>query len=87
MEHYVYIVECADKTYYTGYSVNVLKRVLQHNKGCGAKYTRTRRPVTLVYEEICSDKSAALRREYAIKKMSRKQKEKLVQSFYKRDDG
>ncbi len=70
----VYIVRCSDSTLYCGISNNVAKRVSCHNSGRGAKYTKTRRPVNLVYTEECGTRSSALKREYVIKKMSRKQK-------------
>jgi len=74
---YCYIVECADGTYYTGWAVDPEKRVDVHNKGRGAKYTKTRRPVKLVYVEEQPDRSTALKRERAIKKMTREKKQKL----------
>jgi len=74
---YCYIVECADGTYYTGWAIDPEKRIAMHNKGRGAKYTRTRRPVKLVYIEEQPDRSTALKRERAIKKMMRSQKQKL----------
>jgi len=74
---YCYIVECSDGTYYTGWAIDPEKRVAMHNKGRGAKYTRTRRPVRLVYVEQQPDQSTALKRERAIKKMKRSQKQKL----------
>lgn len=76
----VYLVQCSDSTLYCGISNNVAKRVTCHNSGRGAKYTRTRRPVSLVYIEECGTKSLAMKREYAIKQMSRKQKFLLVRS-------
>ena len=75
---YCYIVECADGTYYTGWAIDPEKRVAIHNKGRGAKYTRTRRPVKLVYVEEQPDRKAAMKREIAIKKMGREGKKKLV---------
>lgn len=75
---YVYILECADKTYYTGYTTNVDRRLRMHNEGKGAKYTKYRRPCKLLYYESFSDKSLALKREYAIKQLSRKEKEELM---------
>jgi putative endonuclease len=74
---YCYIVECADGTYYTGWAVDAEKRVAVHNKGRGAKYTKTRRPVKLVYVEEQPDRITAMKRERAIKKMTRSQKQKL----------
>jgi putative endonuclease len=79
MKFFVYIVECVDKTYYTGYSNDVESRVGKHNSGKGgSKYTKTRRPVKLVYKEECGSKSEAMKREYAIKQLSRKKKEDLI---------
>jgi putative endonuclease len=77
---YVYIIECRDGTLYTGYAVDIVKRLDEHNKGEGAKYTRGRRPVRLRYIETCPDKSTAMRREYAIKRLSRRGKQALIQS-------
>ena len=68
--NYVYILECADKTLYTGCTVNIEKRIWEHNNSrAGARYTRGRRPVKLIYVEICSSPSNALRREAEIKKL------------------
>lgn len=78
MKHFVYILKCIDNTLYTGYAVDVQKRCDVHNRGKGAKYTRTRLPVKVVYIEEFSTKSDALKREYQIKQMSRRQKEKLI---------
>jgi len=78
MNCYCYIVECVDGTYYTGWAVNPEKRVIVHNKGRGARYTRTRRPVKLVYIEELPDRTSAMKREIAIKKMERERKEKLI---------
>jgi putative endonuclease len=77
MPCYCYIVECADGTYYTGWAVDPEKRVAVHNRGRGAKYTKTRRPVKLVYVEEQADRRSAMKRERAIKKMTRSQKQKL----------
>ena len=71
---YVYILECRDSTYYTGYTTDVDKRLETHNLGKGAKYTRSRRPCKLVYVRACESKSKALKLEYKIKQMSRKEK-------------
>jgi putative endonuclease len=78
MSFFCYILECSDGTFYTGWTTDPLRREKQHNAGTGARYTRTRRPVKLVYVEEQSDKSAALKRELAIKGMSRSRKMKLV---------
>lgn len=76
--NYVYIVKCQDHTLYTGWTTHLKKRIEAHNKGYGAKYTKSRRPVELVYFEVFPDKSTALKREYQIKQMTRKQKEILI---------
>lgn len=76
----VYIVRCADATLYTGIARDVTKRIDEHNHGRqAARYTRGRRPVQLVYSETCATKGEALRREMAIKKLPRSQKEYLCQ--------
>lgn len=76
---YCYIVECADGTFYTGWAVDPEKRVQVHNKGHGAKYTKTRRPVKLVYVEEQPDRKTAMKREIAIKRLGREGKKKLVE--------
>lgn len=76
--HYVYIVECADGTYYTGYTTDVERRVAEHDAGEGAKYTRGRTPVELVHVEEYETRSAAMSREHGIKSLSRRDKERLV---------
>ncbi|HHP7238310.1 GIY-YIG nuclease family protein [Longibacter sp.] len=76
--HVVYIVECYDGTYYTGYTTDVERRVEEHNTGTGARYTRGRTPVEVVYTETYETQSAAMSREYAIKQLRRPQKERLV---------
>lgn len=78
--NYVYILRCHDKTYYTGWTTNLLRRLKKHNAGTGAKYTRCRRPVELVYFETLNSRSEALKREYQIKQLTRKQKELLISS-------
>lgn len=75
----VYILRCADDTLYTGITDDMEKRLKAHNSGKGAKYTRGRTPVDMVYRESCADKSAALKREIAIKKLTRKEKLKLME--------
>ena len=80
MSGYTYIVRCADGTLYCGWTNNLTARLAAHNSGRGAKYTRGRRPVELVYWESFSNKSSALRREYAIKQLPRRQKLTLIQS-------
>ena len=69
--NYTYIVECKDGTLYTGWTNNLEKRIADHNNGRGAKYTRARNPVTLVYYETFEVKQEAMKREYAIKHLSR----------------
>lgn len=81
MPYFVYIVECADQTLYTGWTTNVERRLKTHNAGRGARYTRERGPVRLVYVEEVSSRSAALKRELAIKRLQRADKLKLVQSW------
>lgn len=76
--HYVYILRCADGTYYTGYTTDVERRVTEHNAGEGAKYTRGRGPVKLVHVETFASQSAALQREHAIKQLRRPAKEQLI---------
>lgn len=76
---FVYIVRCADGTLYTGWSNDPHARVAVHNSGKGAKYTRSRLPVALVYSEECDSLSAALKRERQLKPMSRARKEALIE--------
>jgi len=81
MSCYCYILKCADGTFYTGWTTDPERRVAQHNKGIGAKYTSTRRPVKLVYLETHPNRTDAMKRELAIKKMKREQKRKLVEGY------
>lgn len=83
--NYTYIVKCADGTFYTGWTTDVERRVKCHNDGKGAKYTRPRLPVELVYYEVFETKEDAMRREAAIKKLSRERKELLVAKWEKCD--
>ena len=76
--NYTYLLKCADDTLYCGWTNQLDKRLKAHNEGKGAKYTKTRRPVSLAYYEIFETKEEAMRREVAIKKLSRKDKLKLV---------
>ena len=82
MSHFVYMLRCADGTLYTGYAADVAKRLREHNGEVNAKaaarYTRGRRPVTLVYQEKCESRSEALKREAAIKQLTREEKEALL---------
>ena len=77
-DHHVYVIECADGTLYTGYTTDVERRVAEHDAGEGAKYTRGRTPVTLRHVESFDSKSAAMSREYAVKSLSRTEKERLI---------
>ena len=76
---FVYMLRCRDGSLYTGYTDNVERRLSVHQSGKGAKYTRSRLPVELAYQEELPDKSAALKREAEIKKLSRQEKELLIQ--------
>ncbi len=76
--NYVYILQCSDNSYYTGWTTNLEHRLKAHNSKKGAKYTRSRLPVRLVYYEEFASKQEAMKREYAIKKLSRTQKEKII---------
>jgi len=78
---FCYILECADGTYYTGWTTDPQRRLRQHNRGSGgARYTRSRRPVRMVYVEEQPDRGSAMRREVRIKRMRREKKEKLIKS-------
>lgn len=79
MTYYIYILRCVDNTFYTGYTNDLEKRIQTHNDKKGAKYTRGRTPVRLIHFETFDNKSDALKREYEIKKLSRKEKLKLCQ--------
>jgi putative endonuclease len=78
--YYLYIVECSDGSLYTGWTTNIEKRLKAHNSGKGAKYTRTRKPVTLKYVKEFPTKSAVLKMEYRIKQLPRNKKITLIQS-------
>ncbi|MCY6959788.1 GIY-YIG nuclease family protein [Clostridium brassicae] len=78
---YIYIVKCKDGTLYTGWTTDIERRIKQHNEGKGAKYTRCRRPVVLKYFEKFKTKEEAMQREYQIKKLSRIQKLKLIETL------
>lgn len=81
--HYTYMVQCRDGSLYTGYTTDVLRRTEEHNKGKGAKYTRSRRPVNLVYYEVHETKTDAMKREYALKQLTRVEKLKLIEQFHR----
>ena len=78
--NYTYILKCADGTYYTGWTSNLTQRIRTHNSGDGAKYTRSRLPVELVYYEEYEEKNEAMKRECAIKKLPRRRKEELIRT-------
>lgn len=78
---YVYILRCRDNTYYTGYAVDLQKRLEEHQQATGCKYTRGRCPVELVYWEEWPTKSEAMQREFQIKKLTRKNKNDLINEF------
>ena len=78
--NYTYILECKDGTYYTGWTNNLETRLKDHNEGRGAKYTKARLPVSLIYHEEFQTKEEAMRREYAIKHMTRSEKESLIKA-------
>lgn len=80
MKAFIYIIKCSDQSLYTGYTTNLEKRLKAHNEKKGAKYTRGRTPVELMYFEEFDSKSDALKREYQIKKLSLNEKLKLIQS-------
>ena len=78
MNWYVYILKCNDNSLYTGITNDLNKRVATHNSGKGAKYTKTRTPVSLIYKEAFETKAEALKREIEIKKLKRKEKLALI---------
>lgn len=77
--NYVYMIRCKDGSLYTGWTNNLEKRFRNHCEGKGAKYTRGRGPLELVYYEVFEDKREAMRREYEIKQLKKSEKEKLIQ--------
>lgn len=77
MAYVVYMLRCMDNSLYTGITNNLERRLAMHNRGTASKYTRVRLPVHVVYREDCSDKSAALKRELAIKRLTKQEKEEL----------
>ena len=78
--NYTYILKCKDDSLYTGWTNDLKKRITSHNAGKGAKYTKARRPVELVYYEEFQTRDEAMKREYAIKQLSRKEKEALIKT-------
>ena len=85
--NYTYLLECSDHSFYCGWTNDLDKRVMAHNSGNGAKYTKSRRPVALVYYETYETKEAAMKREAAIKRMSRREKERLISGGPEPDGG
>ena len=81
MAYFTYILRCCDDTLYTGWTNDLAKRTQKHNQGKGGYYTRARRPVTLIYFETFETKSEAMKRECAIKKLRRPQKEALIETL------
>lgn len=79
--NYTYILKCSDGSLYTGWTNDLERRVKVHNEGKGAKYTKSRRPVELVYYEEFLTKEEAMKREYAIKQLNRKKKDALICTF------
>ncbi|MDG2061929.1 MAG: GIY-YIG nuclease family protein [SAR86 cluster bacterium] len=77
---HLYILECKDRTLYTGITNNLEKRLLAHTNGSGAKYTKGRGPFKLLYQELCKDRGSALKREIFVKTLTKKEKLKLIRS-------
>lgn len=84
MNWHIYIIECSDKSLYTGVTSDLKRRLKEHNSAKGGKYTKTRVPVTLVYSQNCKTKSKALKREIQIKRWTRKKKKALIEHHYER---
>jgi putative endonuclease len=80
-EYFCYILECADGSYYTGWTTDPRRRVRQHNAGRGARYTRTHSPVRLVYLEEQPDRASAMKREAKIKTLTHAAKQKMIQAY------
>ncbi|MFJ7640564.1 GIY-YIG nuclease family protein [Peribacillus sp. NPDC097264] len=76
--HYFYVLKCSDDSYYAGYTNNLERRINMHNQGKGAKYTRGRTPVELIYHETFENQTLAMKAEYQFKQLTRKQKEKWM---------
>ena len=81
---FLYILKCRDNTFYTGITTDLDRRLDQHNKGAASRCTRSRLPVVRVYQETCTDRSEALKRECAVKKLTREEKEQLVRNKTRR---
>ena len=80
-KNYTYLLRCSDGSLYCGWTNHLKERVKAHNEGKGAKYTKSRRPVELVYYEIFSTKQEAMRREWEVKQLSRREKLQLIEAF------
>jgi putative endonuclease len=78
----LYVLKCRDNTFYTGITNDLTRRIIQHNNGTASRYTRSRLPAKLIYQEKCRGRSQALKKEYALKQLSRKEKEAYI-----RDNG
>lgn len=78
MKYFIYLARCSDNSLYTGFTTDIKKRELKHNAGTGAKYTRARLPIKIIYSEIFSTLGESRKREAEIKKFSKKEKEKLI---------
>lgn len=76
----LYILKCSDGTFYTGITNNLVRRLEMHNSGKASRYTRSRRPVAIIYQEGCRNRSSALKKEYRIKSLSRREKEQYIRS-------
>lgn len=74
----LYVLKCRDSTLYTGITNDLRRRITQHNNGTASRYTRSRLPVKLAHQELCRGRSSALKKEYALKQLSRKEKEKYI---------
>ncbi|KGX85463.1 GIY-YIG nuclease family protein [Pontibacillus litoralis] len=85
-EHMVYILQCKDHTFYTGYTSNLQRRLKMHEEGKGAKYTKGRGPFSVLYCASFETKEAAMREEYRIKQLSRSKKQKLITSYIERHE-
>ena len=81
---FLYMLRCKDNTFYTGITTNLERRLTQHNDGIASRYTRSRKPVVMVYNENCDDRSSALKRESAVKKLTRTEKELMVKKTKRR---
>ncbi len=85
MAFYCYLLECADGSYYCGWTKDVEKRVQTHNRGQGARYTRARRPVRLVYVEELDSQSEAMQREHRLKQRTHAAKSRLIEKYQEED--